>query len=130
MDDVHTVITGEDALLYGVESEMQQVLMNLIINARDAMVQQNVQDRKIGITVTDRGENVDLSVQDCAGGIPEEIIGSLFGSFVSSKGEDGMGLGLYMVKMIVESYDGTVQAENRDGGACFTLTFPKVVPST
>ena len=128
-DQVRITLEGHDALLYGVESEMQQVVMNLLINARDAMVQQNVQERLIGITLEDRGGSVDLVVRDNAGGIPEEIIGSLFGSFVSSKGEEGMGLGLYMVKMIVESYDGSVRVENRDGGACFTITLPKAVPT-
>ncbi len=129
LDDVFVNVGGDDLLLYGVESEMQQVIMNLIINARDAIVHQNVRDREITLTVTDGERSADLTVQDRAGGIPEEIIGSLFGSFVSTKGEEGMGLGLYMVKMIIGNFEGEIRVENRDGGACFTITLPKAVPS-
>ena len=129
LDDIHTVIEGEDALLHGVASEMQQVVMNLLINARDAIVQHKITDRVIGIEVKDQGTFVVFAVRDRAGGIPAEIGETLFDSFVSSKGDEGMGLGLYMVKMIVEGYGGTVEVENRDGGACFTITLPKALPS-
>jgi signal transduction histidine kinase len=126
-DDVHVDIQGDDALLFGVPSEMQQVLINLLVNARDAIMEHKAQNRGIEVVLNDKGKNIRMAVQDHAGGVPEELMDTLFGSFVTSKGKQGTGMGLYMVKMIVESLGGKVTARNIGDGACFTIELPKTV---
>jgi len=69
---------------------------------------------------------VQLSVSDNAGGIPEENLPYIFDPYFTTKEKrDGTGLGLYMSKLIVEDHcSGRLKVENLEEGACFTLTLP------
>ena len=105
--------------------QLQQVLLNLVINAFDAMHDTPVTHRKVVIG-TER--NVDsairTSVRDYGVGISEEARERLFDHFFTTK-RDGLGMGLAIVRSIVESHGGTVTGENSQGaGAEFSFTLP------
>ena len=69
--------------------------------------------------------SVKIIFKDNAGGIPVEIIDSIFEQYISSKGDKGTGIGLYMVKSIVKKIGGLIEVANCDQGACFTITLPR-----
>ena len=105
--------------------QIQQVLVNLVSNAFDAMRQTPPDRRKVEISTAGNGENeVRLSVRDHGTGIRAEVHEHLFDQFFTTK-EQGLGMGLAIVRSIVESHGGKIQAENvADGGACFYFTLP------
>ncbi|MCH7865845.1 MAG: PAS domain S-box protein [Proteobacteria bacterium] len=106
---------------------MEQVILNLLTNARDA-IQGNPADGggKITLAAGDGGnEWVRITVSDNGGGIPEKALGRIFEPFFTTKkmGE-GTGLGLSVSYGIIRDMGGTIEAENADGGAKFTITLP------
>jgi PAS domain S-box-containing protein len=105
--------------------QLQQVLLNLVINAFDAMSDTPAAHRKV-VIATERNGNgtICTSVRDYGTGIPEETRGRLFEQFFTTKAK-GLGMGLAIVRSIVESHGGMIVAENADGGGarfCFTLS--------
>src|SRR6266576_5314433 len=105
--------------------QLQQVLINLVINALDAMRNTPVSRRKIVIATERNGDGtICTSVRDYGTGIPEEARDRLFNHFFTTKAE-GLWMGLASVRSIVQSHAGTVEAENVDGGgARFHFTLP------
>ena len=96
--------------------QLQQVLLNLAINAFDAMRDTLASKRKVLIATQSNGDGtVRTSVRDYGVGISEEMQDRLFDPFFSTKTE-GLGMGLAIVRSIVESHGGTITAENADGG--------------
>lgn len=96
--------------------QLQQVLLNLAINAFDAMRDTPVSKRKVVIATQSKGDGtVRTSVRDYGVGVPEEMQDRLFDPFFSTKAE-GLGMGLAIVRSIVESHGGNITAENADGG--------------
>ena len=104
-----------------------QVYINLIKNAKDALMENRVKDSYINITVCEDEKNIITSFCDNAGGIAEDIIDKIFEAHFSTKDKkDGTGIGLYMSKLIVEKHlNGTISVENAKDGACVTVTIPK-----
>jgi PAS domain S-box-containing protein len=105
--------------------QIQQVLINLVVNAFDAMRETPESKRKVEITTQQSGDGaVRVSVRDYGIGISEETRNRLFEQFFTTK-PDGLGMGLPIVRSIVESHAGTITAENADGGgARFRFTLP------
>ena len=105
--------------------QLQQVLINLVINAFDAMRNTPLSRRKLVIATERNGDGtICMSVRDYGTGISEEARERLFDHFFTTKSE-GLGMGLGIVRSIVESHGGTVAAENVDGGgARFHFTLP------
>jgi len=101
------------------ENEIKQVVLNLLKNAEDALIENNIQNKMIDITI----DGYTLTISDNAGGIPEQIIDKIFDPYFSTKTKkDGTGLGLYMSKLIIEDHvKGTLQVTNNDKGAVFML---------
>jgi PAS domain S-box-containing protein len=96
--------------------QLQQVLLNLVINAFDAMRDTPASKRKVLIATQSNGDGtVRTSVRDYGVGISEEMQDRLFDPFFSTKTE-GLGMGLAIVRSIIESHGGTITAENADGG--------------
>jgi len=96
--------------------QLQQVLLNLAINAFDAMRDTPASKRKVLIATQSNGDDmVRTSVRDYGVGISEEMQDRLFDPFFSTKTE-GLGMGLAIVRSIVESHGGTITAENANGG--------------
>ena len=116
---------AEDLPLIEVDPiQIQQVLVNLVSNALDAMRQTPPDQRKVEISTAGNGENeVRLSVRDHGTGIRHEVHERLFDQFFTTK-EQGLGMGLAIVRSIVESHGGKIQAENvADGGALLLFYF-------
>jgi two-component system sensor kinase FixL len=104
---------------------LQQALLNLILNGMEAMSESSESSRRITIrTAYDGKDNVEVAVEDSGPGIPSERLPLLFDSFFTTK-THGMGLGLSIVRSIVEAHGGRIWAENNSsGGACFRFTLP------
>jgi len=105
------------------ENELVQVFLNLINNAREQLLQNNIQHASINIKSYMENDNVYLQVSDNAGGIDKEIINKIFDLYFSTKLEkNGTGLGLYLSKIIIKNYyGGEIYAQNSDNGAIFTV---------
>jgi PAS domain S-box-containing protein len=126
--------TSLDTSLRAIEGDpvqLQQVLLNLVINAFDAMRDTPVSRRKVLIATQSNGDaTVSTSVRDYGTGISEEMRGRLFDPFFTTKSE-GLGMGLAIVRSIVESHGGTITIENADGGgARFGFVLPANGSST
>jgi len=103
--------------------QMQQVLLNLILNARDAMEARGM--ITIRGATADGGKSVTLSVTDTGCGIAEEHLGRIFEPFFSTKGEQGNGLGLSIGRSVVERHGGMVEVDSRAGvGTTFRIVLP------
>jgi signal transduction histidine kinase len=111
----------------GDRQKLTQVLVNLVRNA----VQASAQWRQIGVEATRRNGHVVFAVEDEGPGVPPEVKQNLFKPFVSSKGEGGMGMGLYMAKLIIDSHQGEIAVLDRPtGGARFEVRLrPAEVPT-
>lgn len=106
-------------------SKFLQVLINLIKNAIDAINDKNPDNKFIKINVTIDNEYINFYVEDSAGGIPTDIINKIFEPYFSTKDLNGTGLGLYMNKMIIEEhFKGSLNVENSENGALFTIRMP------
>lgn len=128
------VETSLDASLQAIEGDpvqLQQVLLNLVINAFDAMRDTPVSRRKVVIaTQSNNDSTVRTSVRDYGVGISEEMRDRVFDPFFTTKSE-GLGMGLAIVRSIVESHGGTITIENADGGgARFGFVLPANGSST
>jgi signal transduction histidine kinase len=105
---------------------LQQVMLNLMTNAMDAMTDTPLDARKITIRTAFAGEStVEVSVSDSGTGIPEHKLGEVFETFYTTK-EQGTGLGLSVARTIMETYKGKIWAENQGSGAVFLFTLPLV----
>jgi signal transduction histidine kinase len=112
------VIDGDQVLL-------QQVLVNLVRNAMDALAEEPPARRQIAIRSTVKTSEVEVSVSDTGTGLPAGIIDTLFAPFVTTKA-NGLGIGLTIARSIVDAHGGTIAADgNPDGGATFTVTLPR-----
>ncbi len=103
--------------------QMQQAILNLVINACDAM--DAAGEIAIRSQLEDEGHQVSVAVSDHGCGIPEELMGDLFQPFFSTKGDQGNGLGLATVLGVMQRHNGRVDVESTVGrGSTFTLTLP------
>lgn len=111
--------------IVGDRVQLQQVILNLLLNAADAM--RDIQDRPRRIVVTtlkDSSENIKLTVEDTGIGIDSVSSGRLFDAFYTTK-ERGMGIGLSVSRSIIEHHQGCIWAEANEGfGARFSFTLP------
>ena len=110
------LIVEESMLVEGIENEFKHVILNLLNNAKDAFIENNIPNKQIKVTIN---KNT-LQVQDNAGGIPKDVIDDIFDANITTK-QNGTGIGLYMTKQIIEKLQGSINVENRDNGACFTI---------
>jgi PAS domain S-box-containing protein len=106
--------------------QVQQVLVNLVRNAIEAMQDTEPSERRVALTVEFRDDVQEISVRDNGCGFPEDATQDLFEPFFTSK-PDGMGLGLSISRTIVEAHGGHIWAvRNADQGATFSFTLPVV----
>lgn len=111
----------EDATILGIHSRICQVFINLIKNALDAIGEKK---GEIRIVILREGEKLKLLIEDNGCGMGDEELKNLFRPFFTTK-EQGMGLGLYIVREIVSEHMGEIEVESRRGeGSKFTITFP------
>jgi C4-dicarboxylate-specific signal transduction histidine kinase len=113
------IITGDQVLL-------QQVLVNLVMNAMDAMAETLPARRRLTIGTEASAAIVKVSVCDTGTGLPANIDGTLFTPFMTTKAR-GLGIGLTITRTIVDAHGGTIDARNNpEGGATFTVTLPRI----
>src|SRR5438477_326941 len=122
---------GELPPMKGSADQFRQLLSNLVVNARDSLHPGGKLIIKTQQVLASDGLHgwVKLSVADTGSGIARDLQKSMFEPFVSTKGEKGTGLGLWIVKGIVENHNGRIRVRSRAGkGTVFSLTFPVVRP--
>ncbi|HYP05270.1 MAG TPA: ATP-binding protein [Bryobacteraceae bacterium] len=124
---ITTDLTATECHVVGDASQMYQVLLNLCLNARDAMPDGG----EIGIVTKNAGRSIVISVSDTGTGIPEDIRDHIFEAFFTTKGsERGTGMGLATVKAIVRNHGGAINLETEvDEGAVFHITLPVSAPA-
>lgn len=111
-------------LVFGIRNEFKHAILNLIQNAKDAIVINKCDQKNIDINMAVEKDKLFISVTDSAGGIQKDIIDKVFDAYVTAK-KDGTGMGLYLAKKIIEeNMGGTITAENTESGAKFTITLP------
>lgn len=109
-------------------NELIQVFINLLKNARDVLVEKDIDEKEINITIYEEINEVIIEIEDNAGGVPEDIIGKIFDPYFSTKKDkNGTGLGLYMCKTIVETHsNGKLSVNNSEKGAVFKIALPAI----
>ena len=125
---INYCLSGESFIINGLESEFQQVILNIITNAKDSMVEHKIQNKIIKINTKIDNQNGIISIQDNAGGIPENIINRVFEPYYTTKEQGkGTGIGLYISKtIIIDNMKGELSVSNIDDGASFEIKLPIV----
>lgn len=114
---------AEDIVIYGFPNEYAQVLLNILINAKDALLERNIEFPRVKISGTSEYGVSVVSISDNAGGIPEEILSKVFDPYFTTKGpQQGTGVGLFMSRSIIENnMGGKISACNTAEGAEFRI---------
>jgi PAS domain S-box-containing protein len=113
----------EPLSVLGDHVQLQQVLLNLILNARDAMAPLRFGKRQLGIDASLSGGRVRISVSDSGPGIPPHLLEQIFEPFFTTK-QQGLGLGLSICRSIIAEHGGELWAENGSVGAVFIMQLP------
>jgi C4-dicarboxylate-specific signal transduction histidine kinase len=110
----------------GSASEFKQVMINLLHNARDALIETKVSNPKILISLSKNTPMALLMFQDNGGGIDPNIISRIFeANFTTKEKDKGTGIGLYIVEAIVRNkMGGVIECTNVERGALFTIKLP------
>lgn len=122
------VTTDPEVVIEGCPNEYSQVVLNILANARDALVERRVAQPRIVIRLfQEQGRGV-LTIADNAGGIASDLLGRVFDPYFTTKGpEKGTGIGLFMSKTIIEKHmNGTLSARNVGEGAEFRIEIEMV----
>ena len=128
--DLNIIESGEGSSeAIGFNRELTQVIINILNNAKDILIEKEIQNPKVKCSVINLKKHIQIIVKDNAGGIPEDIMTKIFDPYFTTKHESlGTGIGLYMSKNIITNYfKGTFEVENENNGAKFTITIPRDV---
>jgi signal transduction histidine kinase/ActR/RegA family two-component response regulator len=117
---------SDDARVLGDESELREVLVNMVFNAVDAMPQGGT----ITLSTREASESVEIAVSDTGAGMSEDVRSRVFDPFFTTKGKAGMGLGLAVSYGIIRRHEGTVEAHSEAGhGTTFRIMLPAAKPA-
>ena len=117
------IILNEEASVsvFGYANEYNQVILAILQNAKDALIQSDQNHMQISICIQQKEDRSLLTIEDNAGGIPSEIIESIFTQYTTTK-DKGSGLGLYIAKSVIENnMHGKIWVENTKEGALFSI---------
>jgi len=119
-------ICEEDIFISGDKKKLEQVFLNILNNAKDAILSNNIKNGKVEVKVVKEGNRVKITIQDNALGIPPDIKDKIFEPYFTTKSQSkGTGVGLYMSKIIIEnSFQGELSFENKNNGALFVIVIP------
>jgi PAS domain S-box-containing protein len=123
-------IQGDERICIScLANEFDQIILNIVNNAKDVLIEKNIQEPEINVKVEATNNGVKILISDNGGGIPGHIIDKIFDPYFTTKGPDkGTGMGLYMSKIIAENHmGGTLQVKNSEHGALFCIEIPTVV---
>jgi signal transduction histidine kinase len=122
--ELRSVLSTVPLPVKGDPIQLQQVILNLIVNAMDAMSHLPVAERRITIRTVRDNEVAEVSIADRGPGIPPDNLKQVFEPLFTTKTE-GMGIGLSIARTIVEAHLGQLLAENQPGsGALFRVSLP------
>ena len=111
-----------DKKIKGYKREYAQVILNFLVNAKDALLSKKIKDAHITLSIDTKDNRSIVSVKDNAQGIIEENMDLIFEPYFSTKKAQGTGLGLYMAKMIIETnMQGKLSVHNDENGAVFKI---------
>ncbi len=120
------IIIQKNPTLIGYKNEYSQVLINIINNAKDILVQREIKNPYIKISIYEKKDNIITTIEDNGGGIKVEPIDKIFEPFFTYQKINGSGLGLFMSKLIIQNnMNGKLEAKNSTDGAFFKITIPK-----
>ncbi len=111
---------------YGFPNEFSQVILNILTNAKDAIIGNKIENPLISIQTKIEDDFICVKIKDNGKGIKEEIINKIFEPYFTTKEENnGTGIGLYMSKLIIENnMNGKIDVKNDEEGAIFTIKLP------
>lgn len=115
----------EQQKAYGYPNEFSQAVLNLFINIRDAFVKKEINDRKLFITINESSGHLIAEIIDNAGGAEPELLSKMFDANDSAWSQDTI-LGLFITKVILESMNGSITADNVGDGIRYHLSVPKI----
>lgn len=125
---VHKKLAGSLPELAADANQMQQVLINLLVNAIDALSDEDGEiSVSTGLHKTNGDKQVQIKIKDTGSGIPQENLNKIFDPFYTTKGQKGTGLGLAVVWGIIEKHGGRIDVESEIGkGTTFIIHLPVV----
>ena len=123
---VETELDGSLPPVLGDKVQLQQVVLNLILNAADAMSENPPEQRKIILCTWVKDDRVRVTVRDFGAGVDQANLERIFEAFFTTKGA-GLGMGLNICRAVVEAHGGRIRAENNpDRGATFVFELPAI----
>ena len=124
------IVNEYDSRVNGFRNEFSQVLLNLIVNSKEALLLRQPPAPKVEILCSQQGASALVTVSDNGGGIPPEIMDKIFDPYFTTKFmSQGTGVGLYMSKMIIEKHmGGRISIANSAAGAEVTIELPLAPP--
>ncbi len=116
-------IVGNDFSIFANAGEFQQVILNIINNSKDALLSNKIKNPEIKVELEVIEKEGFIKIHDNAGGIKDDVIDRIFEPYFTTKEQGkGIGLGLYMSKMIIEeNMSGYISAKNNEGGVTFII---------
>jgi PAS domain S-box-containing protein len=126
--------TKLDASVYyfGSDNLLSQVILNMLANAKDAFIQNNIENKRVIISLVEENKNIKITITDNAGGISEDIKDKIYDPYFTTKHQSqGTGLGLYMSTQIIHNhFHGKIYEQNIENeehlGASFVIEFPQI----
>ncbi len=112
--------------LIGVESELSQVIINIINNAKDILISKNIETPWIKLDLLKSEKRITITIEDNAGGMDKEVLPKIFDPYFTTKHQSqGTGLGLHMsYRIVTKSFRGNLYAKNTNNGAKFFIELP------
>lgn len=117
---------AEDIKITTYPNELATILVNILTNAKEAIIKNNVKNGVIKLKVYSNKNYLIFELSDNGGGIPENILDQIFNPYFSTKDEKhGVRLGLYSCKIIIENHlNGSIEAKNHSSGATIKISLP------
>jgi signal transduction histidine kinase len=121
------ILVSADLQVYASPVQLQQAIMNLVLNAREAMIPRG---GKLTISAQADGNSILIKISDTGCGIEQSELSRVFDTFFSTKHKQasgsGTGLGLSLCKKVIDAHRGTITVDSHPGkGTTFTITMPK-----